>query len=74
MAGELELDHQRGRYSIELFREGGEGEGIETELARENRLDVAHTLYELMCTQHPGRLVMLCNKAQVVRRSDRGVL
>jgi hypothetical protein len=31
----------------------------------------ARTLYEVMCVQYPGRLVMLCDKAQILRRSDR---
>ncbi|MGC2527607.1 MAG: hypothetical protein WA639_07655 [Candidatus Acidiferrum sp.] len=70
MAAELGLLAQKGTYSIVLFREG-EDAGQEMELARESRLDVARTLYEVMCAQYPGRLVMLCNEAQILRRSDR---
>ena len=76
MAGELGLlvDDGKcsvGKYSIVLFHEGGEGAGIEMELARESQLDVAGALYELMCVRYRGRLVMLSNKAQILRRSDR---
>ena len=60
-----------GNYAVVLFNEGGESGGIEMELARETRLDVADTLYEIMCWQFPGRLVMLYDKEQIVRRSDR---
>lgn len=72
MAAELgSLTALPARYTIVLFKEGGEGAGVDMELAHENRLEVARTLYEIMCRQYPGRLVMLCHKAQVLRRSDR---
>ena len=71
MAAELGLLLDGGKYSIVLFREGGEEAGHEKELGQRQRLDDARTLYELMCVQYPGRLVMLCNKAQILRRSDR---
>jgi hypothetical protein len=71
MAAESGLLTGGGAYSIVLFREGGEGAGHEMELAREARFDVARTLYEMMCAQYLGRLVMLCNKAQILRRNDR---
>jgi hypothetical protein len=35
-----------GRYWIALFKEGGEGAGIERELGRDDRLDVARSKYE----------------------------
>ncbi len=71
MVAELELDYRRGRYSIELFREAGESAGIEMELARETRLDVARTLFDLMCAQFAGRLVILCDGGRILQRSDR---
>lgn len=58
-------------YTVELFYEGGEGKGIEAELAREEKLDVARAIYRKMCRQYPGRLVMLCDRARVLARSDR---
>jgi hypothetical protein len=58
-----------GKYSIELLREG-EGHDIEIVLAREENLDVAHTLYGLIADKYPDRLVMLCDRARVLARSD----
>ena len=71
MAAQLGLGYQSGRYSIELFREGGEGAGREMILARETRLDIVRTLFDLMCTRFPGRLIMLCDGGRILRRSDR---
>lgn len=71
IAGELELDYNNGRYSIELFREGGEGAGREMILARETRLDVARGLFYVMCAQFSGCLIMLCDGGRILRRSDR---
>jgi hypothetical protein len=56
---------------IELFRDGWEGAGTEAELAHDDRLTIARTLYKLMVAQHPGRLVMLCDGACMLARSDR---
>ena len=36
-----------GKYSIESFRDGGEGAGIEKILVRHDRLTVARTLYKV---------------------------
>jgi hypothetical protein len=36
----------RGRYSIMLFRDGGEGSGIEVMIDSDDRLDAARALYE----------------------------
>ena len=58
-----------GNYAVVLFNLGGEGAGIDVELAHESRLDVARTLYEIMCLQYPGRLVMLYDKAQIYGRA-----
>ena len=58
----------RGRYSIMLFRDGGEGSGIEVS---DDRLDAARALYEREIMKRPGRLVMLCDRARVLARSDR---
>ena len=52
--------------------EGGEDAGIEMELA--SRLDVARCSTKIMCAQYCGRLVVLCNKAQILKRSDRQVI
>jgi hypothetical protein len=59
-----------GRYWIALFKEGGEGAGIEHELGRDDRLDVARSKYEQIVSMYPTRLVMLCERAIVLARSD----
>jgi hypothetical protein len=46
----------RGRYSIMLFRDGGEGSGIEVMIDSDDRLDVARWLHEREIMKHPGRL------------------
>ena len=63
--------HMEGKYSIELFREGGEGAGIETILARHDSLAASRNLYKSAVLTHPNRLVMLCDRARVLARSDR---
>ncbi len=60
-----------GKYSIELFRYGGEGAGIEAVLTRHDSLAAARALYRAAILNHPDRLVMLCDKARVLARSDR---
>ena len=60
-----------GKYSIELFREGGEGAGIERVLVRHDSLAVSRALYKAAALNHPGRLVMLWDRARVLARSDR---
>jgi len=49
-----------GKYSIVLFRQGGEGSGIEKMLAHHNDLSTARTLYRAHVKENPDRLVMLC--------------
>jgi hypothetical protein len=60
-----------GRYTIELFKPGGAGAGLECVLDSDDRLEVARALYWRTVTEHPGRLVMLCDRARVLARSDR---
>jgi hypothetical protein len=61
-----------GRYTIELFKPGGEGKGVEAMLDSDDRLDhYARALYRRAVVKHPGRLVMLCDRAHVLARSDR---
>jgi hypothetical protein len=60
-----------GRYAVVLFRYGGEGSGIESVRDSDDRLDAARALYRRMVMKYPGRLVMLCDRARVVVRSDR---
>jgi hypothetical protein len=60
----------RGRYTIVLFRNGGEGSDIESVVDSDDLIDVARALYEREIIKHPGRLVMLCDRAHVLARSD----
>jgi hypothetical protein len=60
-----------GKYSIELFRDGGEGAGIEKVLVRHDSLTVARALYKVAALNCSERLIMLCDKARVLARSDR---
>ncbi len=59
------------KYSIELFRDGGEGAGIERVLGRHDNLAVSRALYKAHVRDNPGRLIMLCDRARVLARSDR---
>jgi hypothetical protein len=55
------------KYSIELFSGLG---GLERELARKDKLDIARSLYKLMVAEYPRRLIMLCDGGRVLARSD----
>jgi hypothetical protein len=60
-----------GKYTIELYRPGGEDTGIERVFERQDDLAIARKLYRTIATEYPGRLVMLCNHPSVLARSDR---
>ena len=53
------------------FKEGGEGAGQEEIIDRHNNLTVARAIYRGRVSQYPGRLIMLCDRARVLARSDR---
>jgi hypothetical protein len=57
------------RYSIELFKQGGEG--IEQVIDRHADIKVARSIYQTSVKRYPGRLIMLCDGARVLARSDR---
>jgi hypothetical protein len=59
------------KYSIELFKLGGEGAGIEEILDRHADLKTARSIYRTCVEQYPGRLIMLCDGPRVLARSDR---
>ncbi len=50
------------KYSIELFKPGGEGAGIEEILDRHADLKVARSIYRTRVEQYPGRLIMPCDR------------
>ena len=60
---------EQGRYWVALFDWGGESAGVERELARKPRLEVARSKESL--ARYPSRLVMLCDRAMALARSDR---
>jgi hypothetical protein len=60
-----------GKYTIELCRPGGEDTGIERVFERQDDLAIARKLYRTIATEYPGRVVMLCDRARVLARSDR---
>ena len=60
-----------GKYSIELFRDGGEGAGLEAVMARDDNLAMARAIYKTLVSQRPGRLIMRCDQGRVLARSDR---
>jgi hypothetical protein len=72
-SGSCESDRgivSEGKYSVELFKEGGEGAGQEEIIDRHDNLTVARAIYRGRVSQYPGRLVMLCDRARVLARSD----
>jgi hypothetical protein len=58
------------RYSIELFKLGGEGAGIEEILDRHANLETARSIYRSRVEEYPGRLIMLCDHARVLARAS----
>ena len=60
-----------GKYTIELCRPGGYGAGVEGVIASEDNLGTARALYRYAIANHPDRVVLLCDRARVLARSDR---
>ena len=60
-----------GKYTIEMCRPGGEDAGIERVFERQDDLAIARKLYRILANEHPDRLIMLCDRARVLARSDR---
>jgi hypothetical protein len=60
-----------GKFRVVLFRDCGEGAGIEHVLERHDSRAFVRELYKTAVAKHPGRLVMLCDRAQALARSDR---
>jgi hypothetical protein len=56
------------RYSIEVLRDP---DHLEEVVARLSDLTIARAVYDLAIVQHPLKLVMLCQKGRILRRSDR---
>ena len=60
----------KGKYSVELFKEGAQGAGQEEIIDRHDNLTVARAIYRGRVSQYPGRLVKLRDRARVLARSD----
>lgn len=62
-----------GKYSIELCRAGGPDAGIEGVITSEDDLTKARALYiyRLASARNPDRVVLLCDRARILARSDR---
>ncbi len=60
-----------GRYSVELFREGGEDAGVEQVLSRYENLSIARACFRANVNRYPGRLVVLCDRGCEIARNDR---
>ena len=65
------VSETKGKYSVELFKEGGEGAGQEEIVDQHDNLTVARAIYRGRVSQYPTRLVMLRDWARVLARSDR---
>jgi hypothetical protein len=59
------------RYWIALFNDGGESTGVQRELARCDQVQEAWTRYRELAAEYPDRIVMLCDRATVLARTDR---
>jgi hypothetical protein len=62
--------HCKCSWPFQLFKEGGEGADQKEIIDRHENLTVARAIYRGRVSQYPGRLVMLCDRAQVLARSD----
>lgn len=56
------------RYHVEVKRDEAQTEEV---VARVSDLTTARAVYDLTVAQHPLKLVMLCQKGRILRRSDR---
>jgi hypothetical protein len=59
----------QGKYTIELFRDGGEHAGIERVLVQHHSLATSRALYKAAVKNNPERLVMLRDRS-LLERSD----
>jgi hypothetical protein len=60
-----------GKYTIELCRPGGFTDGVEDVVASDDILTTARALYRHAIASNPGRVVLLCDRARILARSDR---
>jgi hypothetical protein len=60
----------QGKYTIELFRDGGERAGVERVLVQHHNLATSRALYKAAVKNNPERLVILCDRSRILERSD----
>jgi len=60
----------QGKYTIELFHDGGERAGIERILVQHYSLATSRALYKAAVKNNPDRLVVLCDRSHILARSD----
>ncbi len=60
----------QGKYTIELFRDGGEPAGIERVLVEHHSLATSRALYKAAVKNNPERLVILRDRSRILERSD----
>jgi hypothetical protein len=60
----------QGKYTIELFRDGGEHAGIERVLVQHHSLAASRALYKAAVKNNPERLVILRAGWKILERSD----
>jgi hypothetical protein len=65
------VSETEGKYSVELFKECVEGAGLQEILDRHDNWTIARAIYRGRVSQYLGRLVMLCDRARILARSDR---
>ena len=53
---------------LRLFRDGGEGAGVERTL--NHSLPISYALYKAAIKNNPERLVILCDRSRILARSD----
>jgi hypothetical protein len=60
----------QGKYTVELFRDGGEHAGIERVLVQHHSLATSRALYKAAVKNNPERLVILRDWSRILERSD----
>jgi hypothetical protein len=60
----------RRKYTIELFRGGGERASIERVLVQHHNLATSRALYKAAVKNNPERLVILRDSSRILERSD----
>jgi hypothetical protein len=62
---------EHAKYTIELTREGGPGYGVAGVITSDDDLTTARALYRLAVKHNLDRVVLLCDGARILARSDR---